>query len=168
MAPFIWGGNMNWTASYARVRTFFERLRKDEGATLPVGAAGFCWGGKLTVLLARAGPGQEVDGMPLIDAGFTGHPSQLQVPDDIDKIALPVSFAIGDRDNQISPQQAAQIKSIVEAKPAGQTGEVQIYKDCSHGFCVRADLTFLDVAEASLRAEDQCIEWFQKHFKSIA
>ncbi len=63
--------------SYPKVKSWFEQLRKAEGDTLPIGAAGFCWGGKHTVLLAA---GERIDGKLLIDAGFTAHPSMLKCP----------------------------------------------------------------------------------------
>ncbi|KAJ4154983.1 hypothetical protein LMH87_000253 [Akanthomyces muscarius] len=120
---------------------FFEQLRKDEGETLPIGAAGFCWG------------------------GFTGHPSLLALPQDIEKIILPVSFAIGDKDNAISMKQAGTIASILEAKQGHAKGEVKIYENAGHGFCARADIKFKDVEKQATDAEDQCISWFNQHLK---
>ncbi|CAM1503151.1 Fc.00g079270.m01.CDS01 [Cosmosporella sp. VM-42] len=149
--------------SWPVVKGFFEQLRKEEGATLPIGAAGFCWGGKHTLLLAH---GPEINGKRLIDAAFTGHPSFLSLPGDAEKIVVPVSFAIGDRDNQVSVEQAKKIKAIVEAKPEASRGELRIYDDISHGFCVRAALEVEGVAEKAAEAEDQCISWFNAHFKA--
>lgn len=60
------------------VTQFFASLRcTPETKYLRIGAAGYCWGGKHTVLLTH-GPN------PLIDAGFTAHPSNLSVPGDIE------------------------------------------------------------------------------------
>ena len=137
-----------------------EQLRKEEGASTGIGAAGFCWGGKHSILLAH---GAQVNGMRLIDAAFAGHPSFLKVPADIDKIVLPVSFACSERDSQISLDKAAQIKAMVETKPGGK-GELTVYERTGHGFCVRADLEFDEVAKQAAAAEDQAIKWFQEHF----
>ncbi|KAK3682259.1 Alpha/Beta hydrolase protein [Podospora appendiculata] len=150
--------------SWPIVESFFRQLRTDgaEGAALPVGVAGFCWGGKHAVLLAQTSE-TAVDGRrPLIDAAFTGHPSRLALPADIAALTRPVSFAIPEKDNQVSPEQAAMIRGIVEALPAEAKGEVVVYEDCAHGFCVRADLKFKDseVARQAAEAEDQCIAWF--------
>lgn len=103
-------------------------------------------------------------GKPLIDAGFTAHPSRLDVPAEIEAIKLPVSFAIGDKDMAVPLEQAEEIKKIVEAKPEGQTGEVKIYENAGHGFGVRADIHFMDVKMQAAKAEHQCIDWFNKHF----
>lgn len=155
--PWYWVNRIS--SSYPRVVSFFDTLRREE-PNLPIGAAGFCWGGKHAVLLA--GENARVNDKPLIDAGFAGHPSMLTVPDDIEKMRLPVAFAIGDKDRLVPAEQAATIKKIVESKPEGQQGEVRIYPNCGHGFCVRADTTFTDVMKQSLLAEDHCIEWFDK------
>ena len=143
------------------MKKFFLDLRKHESAKLPVGAAGFCWGGKHVVFLAT--DEVRVNGRPLMDAGFTGHPSQLSVPVEIERMKLPVSFAVGDKDMELSLVQCEQIKSIIEAWLEGQKGEMKIYRDCGHGFCVRVDAKFVDVAKQAAEAEDQCIQWFNKY-----
>lgn len=129
---------------------------------MPVGAAGFCWGGKHTVLLAA--DEELVNGKRLLDAGFTGHPSMLSVPADIKAMTLPVAFALAENDTAVSVQQTEQIKQIVEGQPEVQRGEVVVYNGCGHGFCIRADPTNDDVAKQAAEAEDQCIRWFNKHF----
>lgn len=151
-------------ASYPRVKMFFEALRH-ANVDLPIGAAGFCWGGKHVVLLA--GDKARVDGKPLFDAGFTGHPSLLAIPKDIEKMELPVAFAIGDEDAHIPINQVRAIQQIVESKRDAQKGEVKIYPKCGHGFCIRADTRFLDVVAQAAAAEDHCIEWFNKTFARI-
>jgi dienelactone hydrolase len=148
------------------VKSFLAQIRADEAVKgLPLGVAGFCWGGKHTVLLANPAE-HNIDGdkgKPYVDAGFTGHPSMLTVPDDVEKMTLPVAFAIGDADPMITPDVAAKIKAIVEAKPESQKGELVNYPKCGHGFCVRADPG--DVDQRAAEAEDQCIAWFKSHFK---
>jgi dienelactone hydrolase len=151
-------------ASYPRVKTFFEALRR-ANLEMPIGAAGFCWERKHVVLLAK--DKDRVDGKPLFDAGFTGHPSMLSMPGDIEKVELPVAFAIGDMDAHIPMDQVKAIKEIVENKPDGQEGEVKVYPNCGHGFCIRADTRFLDVMTQAAAAEDYCIEWFDKKLASI-
>lgn len=146
------------------VRKFFSDLRKEEGQYLSVGAAGFCWGGKHAIMLAQDA---KIDDMPLVDAVFTGHPSFLEIPSDIEKLTKPVSFAIGDKDVQVSVEGAGKIKAIVEALPEGAKGELQLYENCGHGFCLRADVSYEDskIAQQAVDAEEQCIAWFQRHFK---
>lgn len=141
---------------------FLKSLRENEAANLPIGATGYCWGGKHVVLLSHGEKGP--DGKPLLDAGFTAHPSMLSVPGDIEKIQRPVSFALAETDNQISPAQCVQIRAMVEAKEGDAKGEAEVIKKTGHGFGVRADLTNPDVAEQALYAEDMCLKWLEKHF----
>lgn len=147
--------------SFPGVKGFFEQLRKDEGATQSVGAAGFCWGGKHVILLSQ---GHEIDGKPLIDAGFTAHPSMLSIPGDLEKIKRPISFALAAKDDQISPATAEKLKTVVEALASPATGEAFVIEKTGHGFAVRADVAEDDVAAQAAQAEQQCIDWFHKHF----
>ncbi|KAI0127001.1 Alpha/Beta hydrolase protein [Xylariales sp. AK1849] len=147
------------------VQTWFEKLRQHEGAHLPIGAAGYCWGGNHLVLMAA---GAKIDGKPLFDAGFTGHPSRLKIPDDIVKIKYPVSFALAEEDMQISVAQINEIRKIVEAKPNGEKGEARAYAGCKHGWCVRADGLSKEMTKQAEDAEDQCLTWFKKHFQNVS
>ncbi|CAK7209975.1 hypothetical protein SCUCBS95973_000630 [Sporothrix curviconia] len=152
--------------SHPRVTAFFEALRKAEGADARIAAAGFCWGGKHVLLLSH-NVTVDIDGKPtpLINVGFTGHPSFMEVPADIaDTMTVPVAFALGELDGSLPADKVAEIRKIVEAKPAPITGEVVVYKGAGHGFCVRADSTLNDVASQAAAAEEQCIAWFNKHF----
>ncbi len=150
--------------AYPVVQGFFSQLRKDEDIAVRIGVAGFCWGGKLAIMLAQEA---EVDGRPLVDAVFAGHPSWLEIPGDMDKLTRPVSIAVGNKDRQLSVENADKARAIVEALPDGAKGEVRVYENCGHGFCLRADVSFKDseIARQAAEAEDQCVAWFNKQFK---
>ena len=158
--PFIYHNRAG--KSYPVVKKFMVDIRENEAADLHVGAAGFCWGGKHVVLLA--GDEERVNGKPLIDAGYTAHPSMLTIPADIENIKRPVAFACAEADHSLSLELVQKIKAIVEEKPAEAKGEVVIYEGCGHGFAVRADLSTKDVAKQADAAEAQSIRWFDKHF----
>ncbi|KAI0545142.1 dienelactone hydrolase family protein [Xylaria curta] len=145
------------------VKSFMESLRRNEAAHLPVGVTGYCWGGKHVALLAE---GHKVDDKPLIDVGFTAHPSFLSLFSDIEKLTVPVSFALGEKDNMISGEQAKQLEKIILAKPEGQKGECRIYPGYGHGFACRADVTNEDPKGAA-EAEDQALAWIEKHFEGV-
>jgi dienelactone hydrolase len=154
--------------SHPVVKKFFIQLRQTEGHATPIGATGYCWGGKHVVLLAQQGSEVEVEGqnLPLIDAGFTGHPAWLEIPSDIEKLKRPVSFALGDKDASLPLEEAAKIKASVEALPVEAKGEAVIYENCGHGFCSRSDILFKesDIAAKVEAAERQCVAWFKEHF----
>jgi dienelactone hydrolase len=133
---------------HPRVKCFFEALRQ-ANTEIPIGAAGFCWCGKHVVLLA--GDKVRVNGKPLFDAGFTGHPSLLSMPDDIENMEIPVEFAIGDKDAHLTMEMIRSIQQIAENMPDERKGEVKIYSNCGYCFCIRAYTTFLDRSTSCCR-----------------
>jgi dienelactone hydrolase len=150
--------------SYPVVESFFSALRRSTDAKTPIGAAGFCWGGKHTVLLAH-GASTDVNGVStrLIDAGFTGHPSFLSVPGDIEKLVVPVSFALGELDSVLKGESIGVVQRIVEEKEE-VGGEVRVYLGAGHGFCVRADTAAGDSSRQAGEAEEQAVAFFQRVF----
>ncbi|KAL3466067.1 Alpha/Beta hydrolase protein [Aspergillus heterothallicus] len=155
--------------SYPVVESFFTALRRSSGAETPIGAAGFCWGGKHTVLLAH-GASTEIDGVGsarLINAGFTGHPSFLSVPADIEKIVVPVSFALGELDSVLKGESIGVVKRVVEEKEEEVGGEVKVYLGAGHGFCVRADTANGDSSRQAEEAEEQAVSFFQRVFAKV-
>lgn len=152
--------------SWPLVETFFKSVREEEGATLPVGAAGFCWGGNHTIRLAWGE--STVNGKPLIDAGFNAHPSLLKIPHDIEKIKIPTSFALPEHDPAIKAPQIEQIQKVVEAQPEERQGETKIYYDAGHGFAVRAHPDTKDKERSAAEAEDQAISWFNRWFAGVS
>jgi dienelactone hydrolase len=151
-----------FSVSMPKVKSFVNAVRCHEAARLPLGSAGFCWGGKHVIKLAH---GENADnGKPLVDAVYTGHPSQLSIPDEIERVRKPVSIAVGDKDAVLVQSQVEQIKRILQDKRT--ESEVRVYPGAGHGFCVRADPLNDDVTQQSLEAEQQAIKWFLQHFKS--
>lgn len=143
--------------AYSTVASFFSAVRAGPEASrgLPVFTAGFSWGARQAVLLAGGseGPG----GRPLVDAVFAGHPaSNLAVPADIERAAVPVSFAVGELDHGMPRDRLERLEAA--AKAAG--GEVRLYPGVGNGFCVGADLAATDAGEAAEDAQEQAIAWF--------
>lgn len=174
-------------ATFPVVRKFFQDFREEHGwDDEPLGVAGFCWGGKHTILLSHednffatakknlaqrdsdddddntgGGGGRK----PLLDAGFVGHPSFLDIPRDVEKIAVPVAWALAGQDHHIKvPEVVDAITKIVEDQPdQKKKGQVKVYHGCRHGFCVRVDVLSGDAngfVNQAIEAEDQAIEWF--------
>lgn len=77
---------------------------------LPLGSAGFCWGGRYNTLLC-----QEDD---LIEVGFKAHPSNVKFPDDWAKVKKPFSVCIGDVEKSVGIEEVKLIKSLLEEKEA--------------------------------------------------
>jgi dienelactone hydrolase len=146
--------------SWPKVRSYFDALRCNEGKDLPLGAAGFCWGGKHVVNLAHGGLAE--NGSPLVDAVFTGHPSMLEIPSELEKVVKPLSVAIGDKDIILKPSELKKVKTALTSTEA--KSEVVVYEGAGHGFCVRADPKNEKIMQQSAAAEDQALKWFRLHF----
>ena len=100
---------------------------------------------------------------PLIDCAFTAHPSYIDVPKDIEAIAVPTSVAVGDQDTAMKPALIQQMKAILEAKQEGDH-EVTVYPGAKHGFAVRTHPDDKHEIECAERAEVQAIGWFNRWF----
>ncbi|KAG9500713.1 hypothetical protein J7337_006392 [Fusarium musae] len=159
MAPFFYYNGL--AASWPRIRSFFQALRLHEGPQQRIGAAGFCWGGKPVLTLAHPESLTE-DGIPLVDAVFTGHPSGMSLPGDAEPIVRPVSVAIGDRDIVTSMSQVNVMKETW--KDLDTPTEVVVYPGAGHGFCVRVDEKNKNLFQQSKEAEKQALDWFAMHF----
>lgn len=167
-----------------RILTFFRGLAS-ASPSLPVGTAGFCWGGKYVVELCSdthkatppvglptpQSPGQSGGtGKSLVVCGFTAHPSQLSVPGDFEAVELPLSLAAASIDDQLTKPQALEAKKILEGKTAkgreaGVEHEFVWYEGAHHGFAVRANEEDKEEAEMGKQAEKQAVDWFTKWFE---
>jgi dienelactone hydrolase len=157
-----------------RVFNFFQALRTSPPPfptpNLKIGAAGFCWGGKYTILLAANTPSSRVirhesqASSPaleaLIDCGFTAHPSMVSVPKDIEPVTVPLSVAVGNEDMAMSTPLIQQMKEILEKKKDDH--EVVIMPGAKHGFAVRTDPEEPLQMECADKAEVQAISWFSR------
>lgn len=151
----------SYPKSMPKVESFFTAVRANEGKDLPIGAAGFCWGGQHTVRLAHGV--KNAEGKLLCDAGFTAHPSGLKLPEDIKKMVEPVAFAIAENDMAVNAQKGREIEAELRAMPEVKF-EVVIYEAAGHGFAVRADPGNEKVSQHAKDAEAQAVKWYQKVF----
>ena len=161
--PFMFYNRLS--VARPKVYAFFHALRTAEGADLPVGCAGFCWGGKYVFLLCSDSE-KAANGKSLVDFGFTAHPSNLVIPQDADPVTKPLSVAVGDSDMVFSLQQVEKTKEILRKK--GDMHEVVIIPGAKHGFAVRGAPDDEKAVEQGMQAEDQAVAWFEKWFKELA
>ena len=141
---------------------------------LPIGAAGFCWGGRHVFYLARpetlppdttSATSTSGTARPLVDALFTGHPSSVELPAEAQGIKVPLAVAVGTDDQVFTPPQQTVLQR--ELKDAEVECEIRIYEGAGHGFCVRADPADKDIEKHCAEAETQAVEWFQKWFAKV-
>ncbi|KAF2093942.1 alpha/beta-hydrolase [Rhizodiscina lignyota] len=154
-------GSVTWP----RITSFFKAVRENEGASLPIGTAGFCWGGKHVVNLADDAI-KPSNSRPLVDAVFTAHPSNLAIPGEIEKVVKPISLAVGDKDFVLNLKGVEDIKKIWAGKPDVDT-EVKIYEGAGHGFGARADPNTKEAVRQAGEAETQAVDWFKKQFTKV-
>ena len=137
-----------------RVWNFLTGVRDNpETSGLKVGVAGFCWGGKYTILLSH-----ESD---MIDVGFVAHPSNMKFPEEWDAVRKPLSMAIGDVDLGINIDMVKDIKALLEKKEDFPC-EVTIYPGARHGFALRANPMDDAQTKSAREAEEQALAWFRK------
>lgn len=159
----------------APIFSFIEALRTSPPPyptnNLKIAAAGFCWGGKHTMLLAQDAPSSRIQRhqsqinsatpQPLIDCAFTAHPSYIDVPSDVEAITVPISVAVGDNDMAMKAPLVQQMKEILEVKKNGDH-QVNILPGAKHGFAVRTHPDDEHEMECAEKAEVQAIEWFTR------
>ncbi|KAL6406398.1 putative dienelactone hydrolase family protein [Ilyonectria robusta] len=154
----------------SRVFSFIQALRTSAPPfptdNLKIGVAGFCYGGKHTLLLAQddrvCRHNSQINSTSpekLVDCAFTAHPALIKIPRDIEGIAIPTSVAIGDKDTFMNLSLAQQMRDLLETENEGNH-EVTIFPGARHGFAVRARPDNEHEMECAERAEQQAIEWF--------
>ncbi|KAH8808073.1 dienelactone hydrolase [Xylogone sp. PMI_703] len=167
-----------------RIFKFFKDIRASpppfdtQGKALKVGAAGFCWGGYYTFLLAHDQPSARVAPysaspsgnssaiVPLIDAAFTAHPSMLKVPDDVEATEIPMSVSVGDNDVAMKAPDILKMREILEGKNKKGDDvdhECVILPGAKHGFAIRTETEPYQI-ECAEKAEKQAISWFERWF----
>jgi hypothetical protein len=163
--------------SKPRILKFFSALRISPPPfptpDLKIGVAGFCWGGKYTILLTHDTPSSRVQRHesqtlsssiePLIDCAFTAHPSMVSMPKEIEAVNLPLSVAVGNEDMAMGGKDILKMKEILEVKKKGDH-EVVIMPGAKHGFAIRTDPKNEFQMECAGKAEVQAIEWFTRWF----
>ena len=85
------------------------------------------------------------------------------MPSDVDSVRKPLSIAVGDKDNWLTPEQTRETEKTLkrlEGEVEGMRSEVVVYPSAGHGFSVRIDMKNPKQVEQSVQAERQAMEWF--------
>ncbi|KAF1983907.1 alpha/beta-hydrolase [Aulographum hederae CBS 113979] len=145
-----------------KIFNWFKALRQNEAASLRIGVAGFCWGGRWVFRLA-ADP-ERVGGKPLVDCAYTGHPAQVQVPVDAHNVKIPLSISQSVIDKPLPQPKAEEVRNILMEKTKSGQCECEFvwFTERQHGFALRFDSENTAEAQDALKAEDQAVEWYKR------
>lgn len=147
---------------------FLTRLRRAMPADQKVGMVGFCWGGKYALRAARESNMIDVEGekKPLVDAVVALHPSNLVIPEDVDRPVVPISVGWGVEDQGVSFAQKAQVEEVHEKlrKSGVKVPETQhqVYRPGRHGFAVRGNPDDPQERKALEDSEKQVLDWMKR------
>ncbi|ESQ47470.1 hypothetical protein EUTSA_v10021426mg [Eutrema salsugineum] len=126
---------------------------KNKGITA-IGAAGFCWGAKIAVELAR----QE-----LVEAAVLLHPSRVTV-DDIKEVKVPIAVLGAEFDQVSPPELVKQFEDIFATKPEVKSF-VKIFPRVKHGWTVRYNENDPSEVKAAEEAHKDMLAWLIDHVK---
>ncbi|WOK95975.1 endo-1,3-1,4-beta-D-glucanase-like isoform X1 [Canna indica] len=119
-----------------------------------VGAAGFCWGGKVVVELAKSS---------VIEAAVLLHPAYVTV-DDIKGVKCPIEILGAELDQLSPPQLVKQFEQALSSIP-GAIYFVKIFPGVAHGFAIRYDVNNAWAVKIAEAAHQDMLNWFAKYVK---
>ncbi|KAI5666707.1 hypothetical protein M9H77_16560 [Catharanthus roseus] len=119
-----------------------------------IGAAGFCWGAKVVVQLAKSDD---------IQAGVLLHPSFVTV-DDIKEVIKPISILGAENDHLTLPELVKQFEATLSSKPEVDFF-VKIFPGVSHGWTVRYQIEDENAVKSAEEAHQDMLNWFTKFIK---
>ena len=152
--------------AYPDILKFARAVRAELPAGGKLGVAGFCWGGYGSTMLCaeKAVEGGEAK---LVDVQFTGHPSYV-TPEMIlaaVEAKVPYSCAVAEYDGRFTVKVAEEVEAKLKEKvgtPEEGGYEFVTYKQCIHGFAVRAAEGTPNM-EGYHKAVKQAVDWFNKY-----
>jgi len=151
--PFpIWMKDHELEKGFEESKPIVEAL-KNKGIT-SIGAAGFCWGAKVAVELAKE---------KLVDATVLLHPARVTV-DDIKEVNLPIAVLGAEIDQVSPPELVRQFEDILASKPQVKSF-VKIFPRCKHGWTVRYNENDPSEVEAAMEAHKDMLAWLIDYLK---
>ncbi|KAL1816656.1 hypothetical protein ACET3Z_019230 [Daucus carota] len=122
--PFpVWLNIHNTDRGFEDAKLVIAALKRQGMTTF--GAAGFCWGAKVVVELAKP---------PYIEAAVLLHPS-LTAPEDLKAVKVPMAILGAGNDNHSPPELLRQFGEILISNQVKSF--VKIYPGVEHGWAVR-------------------------------
>ncbi|KAL1219304.1 Endo-1,3,1,4-beta-D-glucanase [Cardamine amara subsp. amara] len=148
----IWIKDHGQEKAFEESKPLVEALR-NKGIT-SIGAAGFCWGAKIAVELAK---------QKLVDATVLLHPSRVTV-DDIKGVNVPIAVLGAEFDQVTPPELVRQFEDILSSKPEVKS-LVKIFPRVKHGWTVRYNANDPLEVEAAEEAHKDMLAWLIDYVK---
>ncbi|CAE5968734.1 unnamed protein product [Arabidopsis arenosa] len=148
----IWAKDHGQEKGFEDSKPIVEAL-KNKGIT-SIGAAGFCWGAKVAVELAK---------QKLVDATVLLHPSRVTV-DDIKDVNIPIAVLGAELDQVSPPELVRQFEDILASKPEVKSF-VKIFPSVKHGWTVRYNENDPSEVEAAEEAHKDMLAWLIDYVK---
>ncbi|GMY27553.1 endo-1,3-1,4-beta-d-glucanase [Fagus crenata] len=148
----VWMKDHGTDKGFEESKLIIETLRS-KGATA-VGAAGFCWGGKVVSELSK---------YELIEASVLLHPTWVTV-DDIKGAKVPISILGAEIDNLCPPELLKQYEEVLTAQ-SKVDGFVKIFPKVAHGWTVRYSVEDAAAVKSAEEAHMNLLEWFAQFVK---
>jgi len=149
--PFFWSHG-DVTPKVALVEAVIKDIKENHGIT-KVGVQGYCYGGKIAVLLAGKSD--------KIDAFGVAHPSMLTVPADIEAVQKPGLFCCAEIDSSFPQESRRQSEELLNKK--GMPNKFVDYKGMNHGFAIRGDCEVPEISTAAKDALQQAVSFFKQY-----
>ncbi|CAN6346923.1 unnamed protein product [Urochloa humidicola] len=148
--PGMWLQSHNPQKAFEEAKPVISAI-KEKGVS-KIGAAGYCWGAKVVVELAK---------VLEIQAAVLLHPSLLTV-DDIKEVKCPISILGAEIDKSSPPELLKQFGQVLSAN-SGIDHTVKIFPGVAHGWAVRySEEDAAAVASAEEALQDMS-HWFKKY-----
>ncbi|KZV32400.1 1,4-beta-D-glucanase-like [Dorcoceras hygrometricum] len=138
--------------AFEDTKPVLEALRSH--STSAIGVAGFCYGGKVAVELAKCG---------LVQAGVLLHPSFV-TEDDMKEVNVPLAI-LGAENDHVScpPKLVKRFKEILTARKIPNF--TKIFPGVAHGWTLRYNLTDTKAVKAAEKAHLDMLHWFIKYVR---
>ncbi|KAI7749368.1 hypothetical protein M8C21_000718 [Ambrosia artemisiifolia] len=117
-----------------------------------IGSAGFCWGGKVVVELAKEA---EIQVAALV------HPSFVTL-DDIKEVKVPIAILSAELDAQNPPELIKEFDAALDANKVYHF--VKIYPGVDHGWVIRYNDDNAAEVKSAKEAQQDLVDWFRKAF----
>ncbi|XP_078149013.1 endo-1,3;1,4-beta-D-glucanase-like isoform X1 [Carex rostrata] len=147
-----WINKHKMEQGFEEAKPVIEALKKKGFSA--IGAAGYCWGAKVVVMLAK---------YDYINAAVLIHPACV-INDDIRDVKQPISILGAEIDRACPPEMAKEFAEILSSKPEVDS-HVKIFPGTEHGWTIRYDVDDKTAVEKADEAEKDMLDWFIKYVK---